>query len=293
LKAGSYPTSIAELAAWRKQHGTTAEEARRRFVQFVILASISSSATFVSRVAFKGGNALRFVYGNMRSTLDLDFSAEGSFPDSESDIKRLMDSALRTEQRRYQVKARCQSIHRNPPGRDKTMPTYRLKVSYQLPGDRYFQNIDERLSAGKTLSEVVEVEISLNDVLCETGDEQLGPASSTLRVCTLDDILAEKLRALLQQIPRNRSRPQDVFDIAAMVRKHSAVINLAKVSSFLLQKSVARAIVATKSAFDEKVREKASATYDAQIRDFTTEFIPFDDAWAELLAFVWRLSIPD
>ena len=259
----------------------------------MILASISSSTAFASRVAFKGGNALRFIHGNVRSTLDLDFSAEGDFPDSEADIKRLMDSALNKEERRYQVKARCQSIRRNPAGRDKTMPTYRLKVCYQFPGDRHFQNFDERLSAGKTLSEVVEVEISLNDVLCETGDEQLEPGSRPLRVCTLDDILAEKLRALLQQIPRNRSRPQDVYDIASMVRKHSAVIDLGKVSSFLLQKAKARQIVATKSAFDAKVREKASATYDAQIRNFTTAFIPFEDAWAELLTFVSRLSIPD
>jgi predicted nucleotidyltransferase component of viral defense system len=136
LEAGSYPTSIAELAAWRRRQGTTTEEARRRLVQFVILASMSSSVALLARVAFKGGNALRFVHGNLRSTLDLDFSAEGDFPDSPEAIKRLMDAALKTAERRYQVKARCQSIHRNPPGHDKTMPTYRIKVCYQFPGDR-------------------------------------------------------------------------------------------------------------------------------------------------------------
>ena len=292
MEAGSYPISLAELDTCAKLNGTTAEEARRRFVQFVILVSMSSSAAFVSRVAFKGGNALRFIHGNLRSTLDLDFSAIGDFPDSAEVIKQFMDTALKTEERRYQVKARCQSIRRNPPGVDKTRPTYNLKVCYQLPGDRYFQNIDERLSAGKTLSEVVEVEISLNDVLCETGDEQLVPESIPIRVCTLEDILAEKLRALLQQIPRNRSRPQDVFDIASMVRKRSDSIDLGKVSSFLLQKSAAREIVATKAAFDENVRQKASSTYDAQIRKSTTEFIEFDDAWDELIAFVSTLSIP-
>jgi predicted nucleotidyltransferase component of viral defense system len=94
LETGSYPTSLAELAAWRKEHRTTMEEARRRFVQFVILVSMSSSTAVVSRVAFKGGNALRFIHGNMRSTLDLDFTAEGDFPDSPDEITRLMDTAL-------------------------------------------------------------------------------------------------------------------------------------------------------------------------------------------------------
>ena len=90
------------------------EEARRRFVQFVILVSMSSSTAVLSRVAFKGGNALRFIHGNMRSTLDLDFTAEGDFPDSPDEITRLMDTAFRTGERQFEVKARCQSIRRNP-----------------------------------------------------------------------------------------------------------------------------------------------------------------------------------
>jgi predicted nucleotidyltransferase component of viral defense system len=291
LKAGSYPTSIAEMSAWRKQQGTTGEEARRRLVQFVVLASMSLSARLASGVAFKGGNALRFAHGNQRSTLDLDFSAESGFPDSPADIKNLMDVALKIGERRYQVKARCQSIHRKPPGFEKTMPTYSIKVCYQLPGDRYYQNIDERLAAGKTLSDVVEVEISLNDVLCETGEAQLGPGAGPLRICTLEDIIAEKLRALLQQVPRNRSRPQDVFDIASMLRKHADSIDLGKVSSFLIRKSEARQIVATKRAFDETVKKKAETSYDAEIREFTTEFITFDQAWSEVLILVSHLTI--
>ncbi len=294
MEVGSYPSSIAELATWRKQHGTTAEEARRRFVQFVILASISSSSSAIlARLAFKGGNALRFVHGNQRSTLDLDFSAESDFPDSRMEIKALMDMALGSREPRHQVRARCQSIHRKPPGLEKTLPTYILKICFQLPEDRYYQNIDERLAAGKTLSEVVEVEITLNDVLCETSDEPLSPDARPLRVCTLDDILAEKLRAMLQQVPRKRSRPQDVYDVASMVRKHPTSIDPGKVSSFLVRKSIARGVVAVKSAFNDEVRVKAAASYDAEILPFTSELISFDEAWGEVLGFVAQLTIPD
>ncbi len=38
--------------------------------------------------ALKGGNALRFGHGNHRSTLDLDFTAEGDFPDNSDTISR-------------------------------------------------------------------------------------------------------------------------------------------------------------------------------------------------------------
>ncbi len=243
----------------------------------------------IARIAFKGGNALRFIHGNLRSTLDLDFSAEGGFPDSHEEIQRLMDAALRTAERRYQVKARCQSIHRRPPGLDKTFPTYIIKVCYQLPGDKHYQSFVER----KNLSEVVEVEISLNDVLCETSQRELHETAKSVRVCTLDDIIAEKLRALLQQIPRNRSRPQDVFDIASMVRRHGTTIDLGKVSTFLVRKSQARGIVPTKCAFDESVRGRAAWNYAEEIRPFTTAFIPFEEAWTEVLRLVSRLTIPD
>lgn len=293
MEERNYPISIAGLTAWQKQHGTTKEEARRRLVQYVVLASMSYSTAIMSRVAFKGGNALRFIHGNTRSTLDMDFSAEGDFPDSPVEIKTLMDAALRAGERQHQVRARCQSIHRKPPSFEKTRPTYSIRICYQFPGDRYYQNIDERLIAGKSHSEVVDVEISLNDVLCETSDEELSPGAKPLRVCTLDDILAEKLRALLQQIPRKRNRPQDVFDIASMVRKHPEKIDLGKVSAYLIRKSAAREIVATKSAFNDGVKDQALASYEDEIRGFTTDFIPFEEAWGEVLAFVSRLGIPE
>lgn len=289
MDIGNFPTSIDELEDWRRQHKTTKEDARRRLVQFVVLASMSSSAALVSRVAFKGGNALQFMHGNLRSTLDLDFSADGDFPDNADAIKQLMDNALRTTEQRYQFKAKCQSCHRKPPGLDRTKPTYDLKIGYQFAGDRYYRNFEEQ----RSFPQVVQLEISLNDVLCETAEHQLHPSAKPLRVCTLNDIIAEKLRALLQQIPRKRSRPQDVFDIASMVRLHGNTLDLSKVSAFLVQKSEAREIVAAKSSFNESVREKAIVNYQKEISGNTTAFIPFDEAWDEVLLLVSRLSIPD
>lgn len=114
-----------------------------------------------------------------------------------------------------------------------------------------------------------------------------------LRVCSLDDIIAEKLRAILQQVPRNRQRPQDVFDIASMIRRHGNAVNLVKISEFLIKKSAAREIIASKGAFNTAARELAAHSYDAQIRPFTTDFIPFEEAWDEVLNLVSKLDIPD
>lgn len=262
-------------------------------VQFVILDSISASEWIRPQLAFKGGNALLFAYGNPRATLDLDFTAEPTFPDDHQEIARNFNIALDKMIARHQIKSRCQSIHRRPPGVDKTTPTYLIKVCHQLPGDKYYQNFEERLESKKTFSDVVDIEVSINDIICETEMLRFHRSISELRICTIEDILAEKLRALLQQVPRKRSRPQDVYDISSAIRHHGAKIDSDKVSSFLLRKSEARNIQAAKNQFNESVRERAIIGYENEIIPFTSEPIPFDDAWTDVLIFVSRLNIPD
>jgi hypothetical protein len=263
LETRSYPTAIEEIAGWQRQNEASVLEARRRFVQFVVLTAISSSPGLVQRIAFKGGNALWFIHGNPRSTIDLDFTAEGDFPDDSTQIVGLIDAALKSMQNQFRVKARCQSIHRNPPKRDRTLPTYNVKVCFQLPADRYYQNFAER----KQFAEVIEVEISLNDVVCETILWKPSPSGNAIRSCSLEDQIAEKLRALLQQVPRNRS-------------------------DFLLRKSEGRIDSPRKSSFDDEVRRRAEAVYAKEISAQTSAFIPFEEAWREVLQLVRELSIP-
>lgn len=289
MELGSFPTSLAELDPWRKANGATVEESRRRLVQFVVLTSVASSAQLFGKLVLKGGNALRFIHGNFRGTLDLDFTAEIDFPDDADAIRDLLDSALKRAARRFQVKARCQSVRRNPKKPEATLPTYGIKVGFQLPGDRHYQNFDERPS----FAEVVELEISLNDVLCETIEWKLDESAKPIRVCSLEDILAEKLRALLQQVIRGRNRPQDVYDIASRMRERGADVDLAKITRFLIAKANARGIDPRKSSFDERARGLALENYDVEINAQATTFIPFDEAWAEVLSLVDRLGIPD
>ena len=285
----AWPHNIGEIATWRKQQETTAEEARRRFVQFVILASISSSSAMNSQVVFKGGNALRFVYENQRSTLDLDFTAHLSFPDDLDQIKTLIDVTLKQTDQRFQIKTRCQSIQRKPPGQQKTRPTYVARICYQLPGDKYYRDFERR----PVFHEVVEVEISLNDLVCESRQVKLTKLTGFLSICTLEDILAEKLRALLQQVIRNRSRPQDVYDIASMSEKHASILDLKKIGRFFLEKCQARAIMATQRMFDDKVRSQAEMNYEVEVSHQTRSFIPFEQAWHTVLGVVSRLDLPE
>jgi predicted nucleotidyltransferase component of viral defense system len=287
-----HPLNLEDLESWRRRTGVTADEARKRFAQFVSLESIAGEPGLRDVLSFKGGNALRFVYGSPRSTLDLDFTADSSFPDEQEHIRQVLDRALRQGGNLFGMKLKCQRVERKPAKKQATLPTYDIAIGYQLPGDRYFADLE---SPARLVATVVKVEISFNDVVCETQRRQLSlrhPAE--IRVCSLEDILAEKLRALLQQVIRNRNRPQDVFDLARMVRDHGQALDLAKVAAFLVQKSTARGIAVTRASFSaDEVKARAAFEYDKVILDSTTDRIPFEEAWASVLALVGQLAIPE
>jgi predicted nucleotidyltransferase component of viral defense system len=287
-----HPLSLEDLDSWRRRAGVSADEARKRFAQFVALESIAGEPGLRDVLSFKGGNALRFVYGSPRSTLDLDFTADSSFPDEQDYIRQVLNRALLQGGNLFGIKLKCQRVERKPAKKQATLPTYDIAIGYQLPGDRYFADLE---SPGRQVTTVVKVEISFNDIVCETQRRQLSQRHpAEIRVCSLEDILAEKLRALLQQVIRNRNRPQDVFDIARMVRDHGPALNLGKIATFLVQKCTARSIPVARAAFaEEGVKSRAAYEYDQAILDSPTDLIPFEEAWESVLALVARLAIPE
>jgi predicted nucleotidyltransferase component of viral defense system len=287
-----HPLSLEDLEAWRRRAQVSLDEARKRFAQFVALESIAAEPGLAEVLAFKGGNALRFIYGSPRGTLDLDFTADASFPDEQEHIRQTLDRALRQGGNLFGIKLKCQRVERKPAKKQATLPTYDIAIGYQLPGDRYFADLE---SPGRQVATVVKVEISFNDVVCETQRRQLTQRHpGEIRVCSLEDIVAEKLRALLQQVIRNRNRPQDVFDIARTMRDHGEALDLVKVAAFLVQKSTARGISVTRTAFSaEEVKTRAAYEYDQVVVDSPADRIPFEEAWAAVLALVGRLAIPE
>jgi len=290
VTAGPYPRSIAEIDAWAHRNGTTGQEARRRFIQFVVMEAVAAGA-IGRRVVFKGGNALMLAHGSPRSTLDLDFSADGDVADDRDTLQQDFATAIRSTEGKFGVRMRVQSVKRKPKQiASSTWPTYELKIGYQLPGDRHFRDFD---SYARPFNDIVKVDVSLNDVVCEMRAAKL--LHGSIRICSLNDIVAEKLRALLQQPIRNRNRCQDAFDIARIMRDHRGELDLDRVSRFLIEKAAARAIDARKSAFDAEVRKRASIDYEVLTETIGDDHadIAFDDAWAHVLELVQGLSLPE
>lgn len=281
----NYPIEEHEIGPWSKRNEVSTEQGKIRFMEYVILSCIASIPTTRNGMILKGGNALRFAFQSPRSTKDLDFTAEGNeIVDDPEVIRKALDESLAYALRRFNVKAKCKRVKRNPKSPGATRPTYDIAIGYQLPNDRYFNDIEN-----PRVSTIIPVEITLNDLVCDTHE---WADVKGLRVCSLNDILAEKLRSLLQQVIRNRNRWQDVYDICTYVRREN--FDRGKVAHFLKEKSNIREIEVRKSSFDEEVRKRAALDFDIHVRtEAPKDIIRFDEAWDAVKSLVQSLDIPE
>jgi predicted nucleotidyltransferase component of viral defense system len=288
-----YPTTFQDVAAWATREAVALQDARVRFAQFVILGSIASEPTLRNNLVFKGGNALDFALQPNRSTIDLDFSLDMAtgpdLADGEA-LQTAISAGLRRVAPMYGCGLAVHAVRQNPRGSDRSFVTYTARVGYALPDQR---QLLIRMASGQSSPHVMPIEISINEPIFDSSTFVINERFGALRISTLEDIVGEKLRALLQQSIRNRTRRQDVLDLAVAIRLNPA-LDRARVASALVLKANARDVPVSRAAFNsEDLALRADQDYAALEGTTRTLFIPFDEALAIVLAFVDELAIPD
>lgn len=291
----AFPTTFSDIRAWCSQSGVNVSEGRDRFAQYAILRAIASSRTLSRMLVFKGGNALDFVWHPNRSTRDLDFSADMSVVGSdwesgsfESSLKTPLEMSLRVVRDKLGVVSMIHNVKKQPPGPGKTFVTFELRVGYALPDQTA---LIASMSYGKPSTQVIPIEVSLNELICADKGIDI-QAPHLLRVSTLEDIVAEKLRALLQQPIRNRGRRQDLLDVALLVQEHAG-LDRSQIAEFLLRKSATRGVPVSRSAFHHpEVARRAKHDYDSLSKTTRRTFVPYEEALRTLLEFTDSLPLP-
>jgi predicted nucleotidyltransferase component of viral defense system len=290
---GGYPRSIADLAAWSRSNGVTVAEARQRFAQYVTLCAIASVASLRESLVFKGGNALDFVWLPNRSTLDLDFSLDmpgARFEANVDTIRDLLGRGLRVATARFGVAFTINSVRQQPPGEDKTFITYAARIGYGLPDET---QLLIRMANNQGSPHMVRIDISINEPIGASTYFTIDENFQQLRVSTIEDIVGEKLRSLLQQPIRKRNRKQDVLDIAVIIQNGQS-LDHQQIADFLQVKADARDVPVSKEAFRNiEVLEWAKVDYDTLAATTRATFIPFEEAFATVLALVSELPIPE
>lgn len=270
-------------------------ELRARWAQHHILVAIAEVRTLRQLLVFKGGNALRSAYGSVRATKDLDFSIELKLP--QDDVKRALEQALRRASRRTDMELRIQSFKPRPKNEDSTRRTWVISIGYAFKSNA---GALERLRKEPPKSVLtIPVEISENEAVGIYETNHITGANN-LQVSTVENIIAEKLRALLQQPQRNRYRAQDVFDIAYQCRRAKRndipAFDLTLLREQFIAKCVIRDVSPDLNGFqNDEVWKRAERDY-SQLEATVLmkgQFILFENARAEVEELIHALQHDD
>lgn len=254
----------------------------------IVLQAIASSDYLQPRMIMKGGMLMGLRYQSSRFTEDIDFSTSLRYADiDEARFREELTESLQvaSDELPYQVQCHVQSIVIQPKDvENATFPSFKLKIGYARRNNEGEMN---RLRKGQSPN-TVKIDYSFNEHTLEmdhislTNEEELQAYSFT-------DLIAEKIRSVIQQVGRNRSRRQDIYDLNLLLdtvtpeekERHTILTTL-------LDKSVERlppGTVHPGTLSIPEIRERSSREY-ARLRDEIEGNLPdFDQAYDRLELF--------
>ncbi len=213
------PLIKVDVARWVELAKADPVNYLQRQATEITLNSIAMVSPLKDQLFLKGGVLMGLVYNSPRQTSDIDLSA--SIPmssDVDEDIKSLLDKTFQKAAIKLgypDLILKVHSIKKQPKKifESASYPALKLKITFAKRGTRQ----EEILKEGRAAN-ILDVDISFKEpfqniqILELTGGQEL-------RAYGLSDLLAEKYRAMLQQVVRNRSRRQDVYDIFLLIER--------------------------------------------------------------------------
>lgn len=278
-----------DIRAWVEK-APTGENREFREAVHTILSAIASDQHLKASMILKGGILLAIRYHSHRYTTDIDFSTDkkvGGVMTAEGIRESLNNSlAQMVEVLEYDLDCRVQSSKLQPKNPNSTHPSIKMKVGYAYKGTPKHKRL-EVLQSTDTIS----IDFSLNEIIPNIETVKLDIEEDILAY-SFTDVIAEKYRSLLQQIPRNRYRMQDIYDLNLLIDKLEQINNSEKstILECLINKSKARNIEPTINSFDdpelkfraEKLYKDLEIAEEEKLPDFDTSFKKVSDFYKAL-----------
>lgn len=252
----------------------------------IILDSIGHSQNLQTKMIMKGGLLLAIRYDSTRFTRDLDFSTSERYvkADAETLLTELEAGLVTAEDRlSYATACRLQSCKVEPKGENRTHHNLALTIGF---ADKSRPSAMARLAA-KNSSRVVQIDYSFNEAVFEVELLELD-GGATIQSYSLHNVLAEKMRSLLQQPIRKRNRRQDVYDIWLLLKSAPSfpAAELAQIHEMLVNSCLSKGIEpAANSIEDATVVGMAREGYANLQADVDGDLPVFDDAMAQVRDF--------
>jgi len=267
----------------------------RDYLPSWFLAGIGSSTSLRHTLAFKGGTALKkCFFGEYRFSEDLDFSALDGAPHAES-----LEEALRDC---------CQSAREML---DEVAPVEivcdRYTEARPHPGGQEAFTIRCRFPWHREPSTRIKIEITFDEPILKPTQSRAilhnyeEPLDAQIRTYALEEIVAEKLRAILQHIARlaergwSRSRARDYYDLWRITDKYAGELDLSGFEEFLHKKCAARNVRfdGPASFFQESMMLYVSQTWEQWLGQLVPDLPTYDAVIQELRPRIEELLASD
>jgi predicted nucleotidyltransferase component of viral defense system len=267
-----------------------ATQDRTTFRQAVhtILLAISNSDYLRPKMVMKGGMLLGIRYKSSRFTEDIDFSTSLKLSDINIDAFRAeLDQSLisSSSELSYRVDCKVQSLKVQPKDGNATYPSFNLKIGYASKDNA---GGIKRLNAGHSAN-TVKIDYSFNEETLNVDEVRLEDEESVFAY-SLNDVIAEKYRSIIQQVIRNRSRRQDVYDLNYLLETVSTLSTEEKMDILLtlISKSQGRLpsdAVTISSLDNPETIAKSRQDYELLAVEIDGALPPFDLAYGNVNEF--------
>ncbi|MDP2599400.1 MAG: nucleotidyl transferase AbiEii/AbiGii toxin family protein [Deltaproteobacteria bacterium] len=212
------------------------EVLERDYLLSWVLAGIAQVGVFRETLIFKGGTSLKKCYfGDYRFSEDLDFSGVGNVPRGnamESSVQEACVAAKQLLDEYAPVEIMCERYTEKEP-HPGGMEAFSIRARFPWHRELHTRVIIKTAVDEKVLKQSIK-----RKIIHEYGE----PLDAHIQVYVLEEIVAEKLRAILQHREKlesrgwGRSRARDYYDLWRVLGTYKAQMNLRNFSDFLRAK---------------------------------------------------------
>jgi len=255
--------SYARLVQLAAERGMPVDYLERDYVLTIVLRQIARLPELGDQLVFKGGLALHHIYGSHRMSVDMDFTAE----------RRLDPDLL------------CDTV--------KAIRAFRIRMPQPIGPTRHSLTLTSVAYVGpRGVESHFDIEISYREtvILPPRTVPFVSPfcAPFDVRVMQIEEIVAEKMRALYQ-----RAKPGDLYDLFFILDSPTLNCDLEQTSRLLPTKFALVAGKWRRARFFKRLEERAAQIeplWESALADVILgELAPFDETIAAVQRRLCRL----
>ena len=279
----------------RQRLGLPWEALERDYLLSWVLAGIAQTPNLSESLVFKGGTALKKCYfSDYRFSEDLDFTgldASLTGKAMESSIKEAVSKSVEILDEYGPIGLECQRYtERNPhPGGQEA-----FVIRAQMPWQNRHQT---RILVEVTFDEKVLWPVASRRVIHEYGE----PLEAEVLIYSLEEVVAEKLRAILQHADAlerrgwSRSRARDYYDLWRVLTEYRERMDPSDFASKLRDKCAFRNVTYTEPAdfFASRMIDCVGDTWSQSLGPLVPGLPAFDSVIEELRPQVLALITGD